>query len=154
MLNKKILLAIAVPLIAGLLVACVVLPGLSVQDENRLYTYPLSVGDKTYVVTLETNWSAVREPKVALINPSEINRHAIELYFLEGTEKTLTYNITVPTDLLYGNISLVWKYYLQNPERYTLTNNGTHNSLQMTFNYTPPFSGIGYFEIIGTEGAW
>jgi hypothetical protein len=127
---------------------------LGAKEEINLFTYPLLVGDKTFIVTVETNWTEERAPSVSLLNSSD-NRYPIELYFLGGTEeKTISYNITIPTDLLWGDISLVWKYYLQDPDRYTLSNNGTHNSLQMTFEYDPFFSGMGYFEILGTEGAW
>jgi hypothetical protein len=128
-------------------------------EKTNLFTYPLSVGDKTYIMTVETNWNAERAPSVTLLNSSEPNRYAIELYFLGRTVKdigweNITYTITIPTDLLWGNISLIKKYYLVDPEGYTLTNNGTHNSLHMKFEYEHHFSGIGYFEILGTEGAW
>jgi hypothetical protein len=124
------------------------------QEKTNLFIYPLSVGDKTFIVTVETNWNQEPKPSVSLLNLSDVSRYAIELYFLGGTKKTISYNIAIPTDLLWGNISLIWKYYMQNPERYTLSNNGTYNSLQMTFDYDPFFSGSGYFEILGTEGAW
>jgi|WetSurMetagenome_2_1015567.scaffolds.fasta_scaffold18273_5 hypothetical protein len=124
------------------------------EEETNLFTYPLSTGEKTFIVTVETNWNAERAPSVTLLNVTDETRHSIELYFLGGSKKTISYNITIPTNLLWGNISLVWKYYLQDPNRYNLSNNGTHNSLQMTFKYEPFFSGMGYFEILGTEGAW
>lgn len=124
------------------------------EEETHLFTYPLSVGDKTFIATVETNWNTEHAPSVSLLNVSDGTRHAIEIYFSGGSKKTISYNITIPTDLLWGDISLVWKYYLQDPDRYTLSNNGTHNSLQMTFEYEPFFSGVGYFEILGTEGAW
>ena len=145
------ILLIAISLAAGILYACLEVDR---EEETNLFTYPLSVGDKTFIVTVETNWNAERMPSVTLLNVSDVTRHSVELYFLGGSKKTISYNITIPTDLLWGDISLVKKYYLQDPDRYTLSNNGTHNSLQMTFEYEPHFSGIGYFEIIGTEGAW
>lgn len=145
------ILLIAISLAAGILYACLEVDR---EEETNLFTYPLSVRDKTFIVTVETNWNAERMPSVTLLNVSDVTRHSVELYFLGGSKKTISYNITIPNDLLWGNISLVWKYYLQDIDRYTLSNNGTHNSLQMTFEYVPPFSGIGYFEIIGTEGAW
>ena len=152
-MKRRIIVVTAVGLIIISLTAGLLLTFLG-QEENNLYTYPLSVGDKTFTVTVKTNWNAEREPIVKLLNSSDA-RYAVELYFLGGSKKTITYNITIPTDLLWGNISLIWKYYLQNPDRYTLSNNGTHNSLQMTFfDYDPFFSGNGYFEILGTEGAW
>lgn len=153
-MKRKIILtvAVAVTLVAvsltGILLANLAAP----KGENILFTYPLSVEDKTYTVTVEANWDKDNPPTVTLTNSS--GRHAIELYFLGGTNKTVTYNITFPTELLGGNVSLVWKYYRQNPDRYVLGGNGTHNSLQMTFDYDPHFSGMGYFEVVGTESAW
>jgi hypothetical protein len=155
-INRKLIvvaaiLLIAISLAAGISYACL---EVGQKEETNLFTYPLSVGDKTFIVTVETNWNSERMPSVTLLNVSDVNRHYVEVYFLEGSKKTITFNTTIPTDLLRGDISLVWKYYLQNPDRYTLSNNGTHNSLQITFDYDPFFSGIGYFEILGTEGAW
>jgi hypothetical protein len=124
------------------------------EEKNNLFTYPLSVGNKTFIITVKTNWDAERKPSITLLNVTDINRHSIELYFLGGIKKNISYNITIPTDLLWGEISLVWKYYLQDPDSYTLSNNCTHNTLQKTFEYDPFFSGSGYFEILGTEGAW
>ena len=145
------ILLVVISLAAGILMACL---EVNQKEETNLLTYPLSVEDKTFIVTVVTNWNAERAPSVTLLNVSDINRHSVELYFLGGSKKTISYNITIPTDLLWGDISLVWKYYLQDTDRYTLSNNGTHNSLQMTFEYEPFFSGRGYFEIIGTKGAW
>lgn len=155
-MKRKFIIVAATSLIAIALTTGILWAGLHLgtEEENNLFTYPLSVGDKTFIVTVETNWTDEHAPSVNLLNSSD-NRYPIELYFLGGTEqKTISYNITIPTDLLWGNISLVWKYYPQEPNRYTLSNNGTHNSLQMTFKYQPFFSGSGYFEILGTEGAW
>lgn len=154
--KRKLIVVLTIFLVAISLGVGILLANL---EKANLFTYPLSVGDKTYIVTVETNWNAERVPSVTLLNSSEPNRYTIELYFLGRTVKdigweNITYTITIPTDLLWGNISLIHKYYLVDPEGYTLTNNGTHNSLQMTFEYEFHFSGIGYFEILGTEGAW
>jgi len=154
MMKKQIvfvsILLIAALLIAGILIAVIYFN----QEKINMYTYPLSANNKTYIVTLETNWNEENAPSVSLLNTS-LGSPGVELYFLGATEeKTISYNITIPTDLLWGNISLVKKYYLQDPESYTLINNGTHNCLHMTFDYVPFFSGIGYFNIFGTEGAW
>jgi hypothetical protein len=153
-MNKRALAFALVLLTSSIIVAGILLDDLGKGNVSdiKLYTYPLADGDKTFIVTLETNWTEEPEPKVTLINSSDPNQYAIELYFHGGTEKTITYNITIPTDLLGGDISLIWKYYLQDPDRYTLSNNSTHNSLQMTFDYNPYFSGRGYFVIKGTEG--
>lgn len=140
---------IAISLTIGIM--CVDLP--SGQEETNRFTYPLSIRNKTYTVTVETNWTEERAPSVNLLN-SSYGRYPIELVFLGTTEKNISYNIIIPNDLIWGNISLIRKYYLVNPDSYNLIDNGTHNSLRMTFNYQPFLSGNGYFEILGTEGAW
>lgn len=158
---NKLASAIALILLtSSMIVAGILLGDLGKGEvsDSKLYTYPLSVGDKTFIVTVETNWTAERKPSVSLLNSSDPNQCAIELYFRGHTDKnvnweTITYNITIPNDLLWGDISLVWKYYPQDSDRYALSNNSTHNSLQMTFDYSPFFSGSGYFIIKGTEGA-
>jgi hypothetical protein len=154
-MKRKLIISAAILLIAvSLSVGIWAALQSEAKQKINLFTYPLLVGEKTYVITVETNWDEEPAPSVTLLNSSD-NRYPIELYFLGGTEnKTISYNITIPTDLLWGNITLVWKYYLQEPNRYTLSNNGTDNFLNMTFEYQPFFSGIGYFEILGTEGAW
>jgi len=118
----------------------------------KFYTYPLSDGEKTFNITLETDLNVDSTPTVNLFKDSETNQYGIELYFHSCSEKqTLTYNITFPTALVGGDISLIRKYYLQDPDSYTLSNNVTHNSLHMTFDYNPVFSGNGYFVIKGTD---
>jgi len=125
------------------------------QEEaaNYLYTYPLSPyhgNGKTYIVTVETNWTS--QPKVSL--PEFDTLKYVSVIFLGWSRDKVFFNVTIPTDLLRGNISFTRKYYEQSPDLYTLTNNGTHNSLWMTCEFTPYFSGAGYFEIHGTEAAW
>jgi hypothetical protein len=100
---------------------------------------------------VEANWDKANPPSVTLSNGT---RHAVDLYFFGGTNKTVTCKIIIPTGLLGGNISLVKKYYVQDPDSYILRNDGAYNSLQMTFDYDPHFSGNGFFEIIGTEAAF
>jgi hypothetical protein len=75
---------------------------------------------------MKTNWNEEPTPTVSLLNYSDPNQHAVELYFHGGTEKTITYNITIPNDLLKGEISLIWKYYPQDPDRYILSSTSTH----------------------------
>jgi hypothetical protein len=111
---------------------------------TKLYTYPVSVGEKTYIITVKTNWTSA--PRVYLPEPE--SKH-VNCDFIGPTRQTVNFNITIPTDLIGGNISLIWKYYEQNPDRYTLSNNGTHNSIEMSFNHTATDE---HFEIHGTEG--
>ena len=113
----------------------------------KLYTYHISVGERTYIITVVTNWNSA--PRVGLSNSSLTDLKYVSVDFFESYEKTVFFKITIPTDLLWGNISLIWKYYEQNPDRYTLSNNGTHNSIQMSFTHTATDE---HFEIHGTEG--
>jgi hypothetical protein len=154
-MHRKAIIVGALSLLIVALTAGILTRPQAVQETKQinLYTYPFTIKDKTYIVALETNWTAQKAPTVSL-SDSSLTPYSITLYFLGGSKATVSYNITIPTDLLSGDISLIWKYYVQNPDRYVLTNNGTANMLHMTFNYDPYFSGIGYFEILGTDGAW
>jgi len=116
---------------------------------SKLYTYHISVGEKTYIITVVTNWNSA--PRVELSNSSLSDVKYVSVDFFGYYEKTVFFKITIPTDLLWGNISLIWKYYVQSPDRYTLSNDGINNFLQMTFNHVAADE---YFEIRGTEGVW
>ena len=154
-MKRKFVLTAAIFLIAiSLTVGIWIVLQSGPHEEISVFNYPFSVDSKTVVVTVETDWVEEREPSVSLLNSSN-GRYAIELYFLGGTEdKTVSFEICIPNDLLWGNISLIRKYYTVNPDNYSLLNNGTYNTLQMTFEYKPFFSGSGYFEIVGTDGSW
>jgi hypothetical protein len=73
------------------------------------------------------------------------------MFRLISWDRNVFFNITIPTDLIWGNISVIWKYYEQSADRYTLSYNSTHFSVQMTLNHTAT---IEHFEIRGTKGAW
>jgi hypothetical protein len=109
------------------------------------YSYPITLNEKTYIVTIRTNWTP--EPKVSL---SESNSKFVSVDFMASRRENVSFNITIPTALIGRNISLIWKYYEQTADRYILSNNGTHNSVQMTFTHIATFE---HFEIRGTEGA-
>jgi hypothetical protein len=116
---------------------------------SKLYTYPIVVGEKTYIIDVVTNWSSA--PKVYLSNSSLTDLKYVSVDFIGSFRKTVFFKIAIPTDLLWGNISLVWKYYEQNPDHYTISNNGTYISIQMKFSHIATNE---HFEIRGTEGAW
>jgi hypothetical protein len=59
-------------------------------------------------------------------------------------------NVTFPTDLLWGEIWVVDKYYVMNEGQYIQSTNGTHNSIYFTFNHT---AYLKHFEIRATEAA-
>ena len=135
----------AVILIAAVVTGILVVDlGGNEETVSKLYTFPVSVGEKIYVITVSTDWTSA--PKVYL--PEQEGKY-VNCDFIGPTRETVNFNITIPTDLIGGNISLIWKYYEQNPGRYTLSNNGTHNSIQMSFIHTATDE---HFEIHGTEG--
>jgi hypothetical protein len=113
---------------------------------GKLYTCPVSVGEKTYIITVRTNWTSA--PEVYL---PEFSSKYVSVDFRGSLRATVFFNITIPTDLIWGEISVIWKYYKQSDDRYTISNNGTHHSIQMTFYHT---AAVEHFEIRGTEGVW
>jgi hypothetical protein len=143
-MKKKLLVLI----VAVLLLALILSTGLLWFEltENNLYTYPISVGQKAYTITVLTNWNST--PKV---NLSESNLKFVSIDFVGSYREKVYFKITFPSDLLWGNLTLVWKYYEQNPTSYTLTTNGNYTSVQMTFMHTATDE---HFEIRGAEGAW
>jgi hypothetical protein len=150
MIMKRTALAatLAVLILVTAIVAGILLVSLTKDEEAaaKLYTYPVSVGEKTYIITVRTNWTS--EPKVYL---PEFDSKYVSVDFMGSERATVFFNITIPADLIWGEISVIWKYYEQSADRYTISNNGTHYSVQMTFNHTAT---VEHFEIHGTEGAW
>jgi hypothetical protein len=146
MKRTRLTLTLVVVILITALLAGILWVDLAGEEKavSKLYTYPVLVGEKTYIITVSTNWTSA--PKVYL--PEQDSKY-VSCDFIGPYRETVGFNITVPTDLIWGNISLVWKYYEQNADRYTLSNNGTHNSLQMTFYHTAT---VEHFEIRGTEG--
>ena len=146
MTRKKIAIAIAVVIIIIALAAGLLWFEIA---GSKLYTYPISIGEKTYTITVSANWNS--PPKVYLSNSSLTSLKYVSVDFIGSYRKTVTFRITIPTDLLWGNISLVWKYYEQNPNRYTVSHTSTSVSVQMTFTHIATDE---HFEIHGTNGAW
>jgi hypothetical protein len=146
---KRMTLAITV--IAVILILSLVsgLLWFKIATGSKLYTYHISVGENTFIITVATNWNFA--PRVELSNSSLSDLKYVSVDFFGSYEKNVFFKIAIPTDLLWGNISLIWKYYIVSPDRYTLSTDGTHNALQMTFNHVATDE---HFEIRGTEGAW
>jgi len=138
-----VVLILITAIIAGILLNQ---PAENEETINKLYTYPVSVGEKTYIVTINTNWTSA--PEVYL---PEFDSKYVSFDFRGTLRATVFFNITIPADLIWGDISVIWKYYEQSYDRYIISNNGTHNSIQMIFYHTAI---VEHFEIRGTEGAW
>jgi hypothetical protein len=75
----------------------------SKSEENKLYTYPISVAEKIYVVIVRTNWTSA--PEVYL---PEVASNYVSVDFGGSLRAAVFFNITLPTDLIWGrNVSSV-----------------------------------------------
>lgn len=148
MKRTALTLTLVVLILITAIVAGILLVDLAGDEEavGKLYTYPVSVGEKTYIITVRTNWTSA--PEVYL---PEFDSKYVSVDFRGPLRATVFFNITIPADLIWGEISVIWKYYKQSDDRYTMSNNGTHYSVQMTFYHTAL---VEHFEIRGTEGVW
>ncbi len=142
--------ALALTLIFALLITAIavglLLVNLAEDDESvcELYTFPVSVGEKTYLISVSSNYSSA--PQVYL---SEFSENIVSVDFMGSERATVFCNITIPADLIWGELSVYHKYYKMNDADYTLSNNGTHHIIQITFYHVAT---IEHFEIRGTEG--
>jgi len=137
---------LAILLISALIVARGILTNPTENDrtEGNLYTFPLSVADNTYVVTVRSNSTAV--PTVSYSGMEVLK--IVTISFM-GDPETAFCNVTVPNDLIWGKLSLVFKYYEMDENYYTKTSNSTHTSFY--FEYYQ-IALIKHFELRGTEG--
>jgi hypothetical protein len=147
-MKRTALVLTLVLLILFSIVAGILLVDLAEDEEavGKLYTFSVSVGEKTYIITVRTNWTSA--PEVYL---PEFPSKYVSVDFRGSLRATVFFNITIPADLIWGEISVIWKYYKQSDDRYTMSNNGTHHSVQMTFYHSAV---VEHFEIRGTEGVW
>ena len=146
-MNKSFLFFFLTVLVIGsLIVAGILLVNLS-EDEvllGELYKFPVLVGEKTYIITVRTNWTSAVEVYLPGI---PINYVSVD--FRGPLRANVFFNVTIPADLIWGEISVIWKYYEQSDDRYNLCYNATHHSVHMTFYHTAV---VEHFEIRGTEG--
>ena len=138
---------LAILLISALIVAGGILTNPIEEDESEgnLYTFPLSVADNTYVVSVRSNSTAVPTVSYSGMDVLKI----VTISFM-GDPETAFCNVTVPNDLIWGKLSLVFKYYEMDENYYTKTSNSTHTSFY--FEYYQ-IALIKHFELRGTEGA-
>ena len=121
--------------------------------EAKLYTYPLTVGEKTYIVTIRSNYSftpIVDLPQVPE-NYTDLNYNFVEFDFRGPPEDSFC-NITIPNDLIWGELTVIDKYYVMDKANYIQTNNSTHTSIYFTFNSITHIALDKHFEVRGTEG--
>jgi hypothetical protein len=144
--NSRLTLTLGGGILAALAIVAVLAVNVPVQEEieSNLYVYPLSIGGKTYTVSVLTDWSS--EPKVYLPEYDPLKYFSID--FIGSDRKQSYFNVTYPEHLVSGTPTVIWKYYEQGNDRYTLSNNGTHHSVYMIFNHTAINE---HFEIRGAE---
>ena len=145
-MNKLILIGFLTVLVICSLIVGVILLGSLGEDEvsvGKLYTFPLSVGEENYIVTVRSNYSSA--PEVYL---PEVPSNLVSVDF-RGDREYAFCNITIPTDLIWGELSVIAKYYEMSEDSYIKSSNSTHNSIYFTFNLTAL---VKHFEIRGTEG--
>jgi hypothetical protein len=132
------MVAILVMLAAGLLTNF----WLHQENEGSVYSVPVSVGNKTFVITVFSNYSSA--PEVSYSAESK----SVLVDFKGGKENSFC-NITIPTDLVWGELSVIDKYYQMSQDQYIQSSNGTYNSVYFTFDHD---AYVKHFEVRGTEG--
>ena len=109
---------------------------------GKLYTFPLSVEGQTYVVSVRSNYTSA--PEVSYSGLLEM----VSVDF-RGDPENAFCNITVPTNLIWGELSVYIQGYKMSEADYIQSSNSTHNAIYFTFNH-PAF--VKTFDVKGTEG--
>jgi hypothetical protein len=143
-MNKIILALVLGLVIVFSFVAFVVLFGLPIEEveEDKLYTFLLLVGENTYTVSVLSNYSST--PEVSYFGLLR----SVSVYF-RGEQESAYCNITIPKDLIWGDISVNQHGFELNTDSYIHSSNSTHISVYFVFDlpaYTKDFV------IMGTEG--
>ena len=89
---------------------------------------PTSVANTTYVVTIWINWTCA--PEVSYFGLLK----SVNVDFKGCFTGPVSCNITIPNDLIWGELSVYKKSYKQSKDSYTLSSNSTHNSIQYAFS--------------------
>ena len=97
MKRKALALTLVVVILIIALLAGFLLVDLTGKKEavRRLYTYPVAVGEKTYIITVRTNWTSA--PKVHL--PEQESKY-VNCDFIGPTREIVNFDITIPTELI------------------------------------------------------
>ena len=141
-MKKTALALVLVLVIIFSIVAGILLVDWEEAEEVKLYTFPLSVREETYIVTVRSNYSV---SKVSYFGPLRY----VTVNFFGSERATVFCNITVPTDLIWGDISVHHQDYKQPDDKYVLFSNATHHFVQIIFNHIATVEQI---SLMGTEG--
>jgi hypothetical protein len=123
------------------------------ESAAKLYIYPLSVREKTYTVTIRSNYSSTPTVNLPQVpdNYTDLNYNFIEFDFRGPPEDSFC-NITIPNDLIWGELTVIDKYYVMQKANYIQTSNSTNTSIYFTFDHVTHSALDKHFEIRGTEG--
>jgi hypothetical protein len=148
-MNKRvIILAVVLLIIFSIIIGGILFIHLGGNEASasKLYTYPLSVGEKTYIVTIRSNYSSA-----PTVNLPQVPANMVEFDFRGPPEDTFC-NITIPNDLIWGELTVIDKYYVMDKANYIQTSNSTDTSIYFTFTHITHIALDKHFEIRGTEG--
>jgi len=106
------------------------------QVDSQSFTFLVSVGEKTYEVSAKSNSSM---SELSFVEDWKEVR-----FIIDGESGTTGFcNITIPADLIWGELSVYKDDYLITKDvDYTQSNNGTHHFLQITYNHSTNVIGI------------
>ena len=144
-LNKFHLMGfLAILIIGSLIVAGIILVDLAENKEaiDKLNFFPISVGQNSYMISVRSNYSSVPEVSYWGLGKS------VSVDF-RGDRENAFCNITIPSDLIWGELSVYDKVYKMSEADYVISSNSTHNAIYFLFNHTAL---VKHFEIRGTEG--
>ena len=114
------------------------------ESNGKLYTFPLPVADNTYVVTVRSNYTSA--PEVGYYGLDTLKLVSIDFM---GDPENAFCNVTFPNNLIWGELSVISKYYEMDEAYYTKSSNSTHTSIYFEFDQ---IALIKHFEIRATEG--
>ena len=143
-MNKSFLIIfLTIMIIGSLIIAGIFLIDLADDETSKgnLYQFPISVESKIYMINIRSNYSSA--PEVSYFGFDK----SVSVDFIGDPENAFC-NITIPTNLIWGELSVIDKYYKMDVAHYTESNNSTHNSIYFTFNQIALTK---HFEIRGTE---
>lgn len=145
-MNKSILIVLfAVLVFCSLIIVGIILVNLG-EDQvstGKLYTFPLSVEEQTYVISVGSNYSSAPEVSYSgLFKKVSVN--------FRGDQEDAFCNVTIPTNLIWGELSTYAQGYKMSEADYIKSSNSTHNSIYFTFNHNAL---VKTYDVMGTEGA-
>jgi hypothetical protein len=142
MAMKKTTSVLALALLVVIAVAGILLVYFGAKAGD-LYTFRISVEEEIYTLSVRSNCSSAPDVSYSGLLKS------VSVDFT-GEVENVYCNITIPNNLIWGELTVYAKSYEMSEDDYILSSDSTSNSVYFTFDNTA----LGmHFEIKGTEGA-